>query len=99
MYNTFQNARYIHYICLNIYFNQMGLTFRINDISKPEAKAFLDYARSLKFVIVDEEEVSLNQEQIEGINEARISLKKNGGKSHEDVISEMKSKYPNAFGA
>ncbi len=77
----------------------MGLTLHINDISKPEVKAFLDYARSLKFVIVDEEEVSLSQEQIEAIDEARISLKKNGGKSHEEVMAKMKNKYPNAFRA
>ena len=77
----------------------MAFTFHIDDISKPEVKAFLDYARSLKFVIIDEEEVSLSQEQIEAIEEARASLKKNGGKPHEEVITKMKSKYPNAFRA
>ena len=75
----------------------MGLTLHINDTSKPEVKAFLDYARSLKFVIVEDEEISINQKQIEAIDEARLSLKKNGSKSHEEVIDKMKNKYPNAF--
>lgn len=77
----------------------MGLTLRIDDISQPEAKAFLDYARTLKFIIVDEEEVSLSQEQIEAIDEARNSLKKNGGIPHQEVMTKMKNKYPNAFRA
>ena len=54
----------------------MGLTLHINDTSKPEVKAFLDYARSLKFVIVEDDEISINQKQIEAIDEARLSLKK-----------------------
>ena len=77
----------------------MGLILHINDISKPEAKAFIEYARTLKFISVDEEEIALSSEQIEAINEARISLKKNKGKSHEEVMSKMKNKYPNAFKA
>ena len=77
----------------------MGLTLHINDTSKPEVKAFLDYARSLKFVIVEDDEISINQKQIEAIDEARLSLKKNGSKFHQEVIDKMKNKYPNAFGS
>lgn len=75
----------------------MVYTFHINDISNPEAKAFLEYARSLKFVVIDEQEMSLSQEQNEAIDEARKSLKDNGGKPHEEVMNQIKKKYPNAF--
>jgi hypothetical protein len=75
----------------------MAYTFHISDISNPEAKAFLEYARSLKFVVIDEEEISLSQEQNEAIDEARISIKDNGGKPHKEVITQLKKKYPNAF--
>ena len=75
----------------------MGLTFHIDDTSKPEVKAFLDYVRSLKFVIIEEEEISMTSEQVEAINEARASYQKDGGKPNSEVIETMKKKYPNAF--
>ncbi|GEM_PF-5792398 len=71
----------------------------INDTTTPEAIAFWEYAKKLKFVIAEEEDISLNQEQMEAIEEARISLKKNGGKSHEEVMNKMKAKFPKAFRA
>ena len=75
----------------------MSITIQIDNISKPEVKAFLDYARSLKFVKINEDEVMLTDSQKEAIEEARLSLVKNGGKAHQEVMSEMKKKYPQAF--
>ena len=75
----------------------MGLTIRINDTSKPEVKAFLDYVRSLKFVEIEEEPIAIDEMQIEAVKEARESYQKNGGKTNEEVLDAMKTKYPKAF--
>jgi hypothetical protein len=75
----------------------MGLTIRINDTSKPEVKAFLDYVRSLKFVEIEEEPIAVDEMQIEAVKEARESYQKNGGKKNEEVLDAMKAKYPKAF--
>jgi hypothetical protein len=75
----------------------MRLTFHINDTSKPEVKAFLEYVRSLKFVIIEEEDIDLTDDQIKAIQEARASYQKTGGKPNLEVLSEMKNKYPQAF--
>lgn len=70
-------------------------TFHINDISNPKAKAFLEYIKTLEFISVDE--AILDQQQIQAIEEARESLKENGGSSHQDVMNRMKGKFPSAF--
>lgn len=75
----------------------MRYSLYINDISNAEAKAFWEYAKTLKFVTIKEEENTLSEEQIDAIDEARISLRKNGGKSTEEVFAKMKLKYPKAF--
>jgi hypothetical protein len=75
----------------------MGLTIRINDTSKPEVKAFLDYVRSLKFVEIEEEPIAIDEMQIEAVKEARESYQKNGGKTNEEVLDAMKTNYPKAF--
>ena len=73
----------------------MEYSFHINDISNPKAKAFLEYIKTLEFISVDEP--ALDQQQIKAIEEARKSLKENGGSSHQNVMSRMKDKFPNAF--
>lgn len=76
----------------------MAYSLHINDLSHPDAKAFWEYAKSLKFVTIeDEDNLSLNKEQIKAIEEARISFDKHGGKSNEEVLAKMRAKYPNAF--
>lgn len=72
----------------------------VNDITSPEAIAFWEYAIKLKFVTAEEdEEITLNQDQIEAIEEGRKSLKKNGGIPHEEVMARMKEKFPTIFKA
>jgi hypothetical protein len=76
----------------------MSHSLRISDFSSPEAKAFWEYAKSLKFVIVEEEsEFILSEDQVNAVEEARISYNKKGGKSNDEVLAEMRAKYPNAF--
>lgn len=76
----------------------MNYSFHINDFSHPDAKAFLEYAKSLKFVTIEEkDDVVFSAEQIKAIEEAQISFKINGGKSNDDVLTKMKTKYPTAF--
>lgn len=74
----------------------MAYYFHITDISNPKAKAFLEYIKTLDFISVDDD-VILDQQQIQAIEEARKSLKENGGSSHQDVMNRMKGKFPNAF--
>lgn len=68
----------------------------LNDTTSPEAIAFWDYAKKLKFITI-EEDIELKEEEIAAIEEARISLEKKGGYPHDSVIEKMKNKYPNAF--
>lgn len=75
----------------------MRLTLNIQGASEPETKAFLDYLHSLKFVVIEQEDNGLNQNQLAAIEEARASYQSKGGQSNEEVINKMKSKYPNAF--
>jgi transcriptional antiterminator Rof (Rho-off) len=75
----------------------MSLTLHIHDTSKPEVKAFLDYVRSLKFVEIEEETIALEKDQIEAIEEARMSYEKLGGKTTSEVLDKMKKKHPKAF--
>lgn len=52
----------------------MAITFHINDLSNPKAKAFLDYIKTLEFVVFDKEDTSeyvLSQEQLEELNQRR----------------------------
>lgn len=70
-------------------------TFQLDD-SLPEAKAFLEFMRTLDFISISEE-VNLNEDVTQAIEEARKSYDKNGGKNHEQVMAEMRAKYPNAF--
>jgi hypothetical protein len=76
----------------------MAYTFRIADISNPKAKAFLEYVKTLDFIQFDnQEEVLLSDEQIQAINEARSSIKENGGIPHTEAMERMKNKFPKAF--
>lgn len=75
----------------------MRFVLNIDDSSSPEAKAFLEYVKTLKFVEIDEEEVTLSPEQIKAIEEARESIQKNGSIPHSEAMSRMKKKYPHAF--
>jgi len=74
----------------------MSLSFRINDFSNPEVNAFIEYIKSLSFVTI-EEEFTMSNDQIIALKEAEISLKKDGGVSHDEVMSSMRNKYPWAF--
>jgi hypothetical protein len=71
-------------------------TFHIDD-SHPNAKAFLVFLRTLDFISQNETNMNLNEEQAEAIEEARASLKQNGGSSHDEVMQRMKAKFPDAF--
>jgi hypothetical protein len=75
----------------------MSLTIYIKDSSNPEAKAFIEYARSLSFVKISEEYTELSSEEKQAINEARDSISTYGTLSHEQVIDELKKKHPKAF--
>jgi hypothetical protein len=75
----------------------MSLTLHIKDLSKPEVQAFLEYARTLKFVRVEEEEIELTKDQEKAILKARTSYQKDGGIPHDEVISHFRSKYPSLF--
>jgi hypothetical protein len=70
-------------------------TFQLDD-SNPKAKAFLAFISTFDFIQVDEE-CTLSKDAIYAIEEARESLTKEGGKSHEQVWAEMIEKYPSAF--
>ncbi len=74
----------------------MALSFHINDFSNPEVNAFIEYIKSLSFVTVDEDFV-LSEEQVVAIKEAEVSLKMEGGVPHEEVMTNMRNKYPWAF--
>ena len=73
-------------------------TLHIDD-SNPRAKAFLEFVRTLDFIQVDEQEISLSQEQIKALEEGIESLEKHGGVPHEEVMAKMKNKYPKFFRA
>ena len=77
----------------------MNITLHINDISSPEAKAFLEYAKTLKFVSVDDsmDKQQLSKEELKAIEQARKSIAEKGGVPHKEVMKEMKELYPNAF--
>lgn len=71
-------------------------TFHIDD-TNPNAKAFLEFLRTLDFISLNQTYLNLDEEQIEAIEEARASLKQNGGSPHEDVMLRMKANFPEAF--
>lgn len=73
----------------------MSITLHIKDTSSPEAQAFVEYAKSLKFISI--EETKLTVKQIQAIEQAKKSLAKTGGTSHDEVMEEMKGLYPGAF--
>lgn len=61
----------------------MSFTFRINDISNPKAKAFLEYIKTLDFVIIDSsKEYLLTEEQIIKVNERRADRLTNKSNTH-----------------
>jgi len=45
----------------------------------------------------DSEDLILDPEQVQAIEDARKSLRENGGSSHQKVMARMKDKFPNAF--
>ena len=52
----------------------MAITFHIDDISNPKAKAFLEYIKTLEFVIIDRaesQEFTLTEEHLQILNERR----------------------------
>ncbi len=64
----------------------MSLTIHIKDIAKPKVQAFLDYARTLKFVQIEDDELEISEQQESAILEARESYKNEGGVSHMDAM-------------
>jgi RNA-binding protein YlmH len=52
---------------------------------------------TLNYTSLEESEAKLTQEQLVAINQARFSLKNNGGKTNKEVMDKLKTKYPNAF--
>ena len=75
----------------------MSLTIHIKDIAKPEVQAFLDYARTLKFDQIEDDELEISEQQEAAILEARESYKQEGGVSHLDAMDFFKSKYASSF--
>lgn len=75
----------------------MVYTFHIDDASGPKAKAFLEYIKTLDFIRLDELEPTLSQQQLDAIEEARISIKQDGTSSTSEVMKRLKKKHPNAF--
>ena len=69
------------------------------NIEDDKLNAFIAFIKTLNYVSVEESEVTLSEEHLKAINEARLSLKNNGGKPHKEVMDKMKTKYPNAFRA
>jgi hypothetical protein len=52
----------------------MSVTFQINDLSNPKAKAFLDYIKTLDFITVDATEIQtyvLTDEHLQILEERR----------------------------
>jgi hypothetical protein len=70
-------------------------TLHIDD-SNPQAKAFLEFIKTLDFV---KEEQANDEELTHALEEAIESLEKEGSTPHEEVMAKMKSKYPKFFRA
>jgi hypothetical protein len=78
----------------------MAITFHIDDISNPKAKAFLEYIKTLDFITIDSAEsqyVNLSDEHLQILNERRIDRLKGDSKTHsweevKDFVRNRKSK-------
>ncbi|MDR2204872.1 MAG: hypothetical protein LBE36_01765 [Flavobacteriaceae bacterium] len=62
----------------------------INETSK-EAKAFVEYIRSLSFVKIKEEKNRYNAETEKAIREARAGIGIIKTKSHDDLMKKLRS--------
>jgi len=58
-----------------------------------------DYSviEKIKAIMSKAKEVSLTAEQKNAIDEALVSIEKNGTKSHDDVAEQTKKKFPHLF--
>jgi hypothetical protein len=78
----------------------MAITFHIDDISNPKAKAFLEYIKTLDFITIDSAEsqyVNLSDEHLQILNERRIDRLKGDSRTHsweevKDFVRNRKSK-------
>jgi hypothetical protein len=68
----------------------MSLTIHIKDIAKPKVQAFLDYARTLKFLQIEDDELEISEHQEMAILEARESYKNEGGVSHMNAMDFLR---------
>ena len=51
----------------------------------------------MNFGQINPRTIAVDEMQIEAVKEARVSYQKNGGKTNEEVLDAMKTKYPKAF--
>ncbi len=74
----------------------MAFTFYIDDTSSPNAKAFLEYIKTLDFIRTTDEnpEFSLSQEQLETLEDRRTARINGDVKTHswEEVTDFVRSK-------
>jgi hypothetical protein len=69
----------------------MAITFQINDLTNPKAKAFLDYIKTLDFITVDATEIQtyvLTDEHLQILEERRDN--RLSGKSTSSSWDEVK---------
>jgi hypothetical protein len=62
----------------------MALTFHINDTSSPKAKAFLEYIKTLEFIVIDKtenQEFTLTEEHLQILNDRRTDRLKGDSKT------------------
>jgi len=51
----------------------------------------------IKAIMSKNKDVSLTLEQKNAIDQAFVSIEKNGTKTHDDVMEQTKKKFPNLF--
>lgn len=74
----------------------MRITLDI-DTTNNKAIALVNYLKTLDFIKFEEGTYSLSELQKQAIDKGLQSLKKGEGISHEQVVSETKTRYPALF--
>jgi len=72
----------------------MAYTFHIKDSSNPKVLAFLEYIKTLDFVILEKSDIVQEMTEKKIINQAHIAEKEiqNGKiRSHEQVLKDLKN--------
>ena len=66
------------------------------DISNAKALALLNYIKTLDFVHIDEKH-SLSDAEKQAVEEGLASLDRGEKLTHEEVMNNMKQRFPNMF--